>query len=77
MLKQAAGVLDQGKRKQLYAQFQDLMADQNPAPILLFNKGLYATSKRVQGLAGGAYGSFNQFNSRSVVFKDVWVGDQK
>jgi len=77
VLKQAAGVLDQGKRKQLYAQFQDLMADQNPAPILLFNKGLYATSKRVQGLAGGAYGSFNQFNSRSVVFKDVWVSDQK
>jgi len=77
VLKQAASVLDQGKRRQLYAQYQDLMADQNPAPILVFNKGLYAASKRVQGLAGGTFGSFNQYSSRSVLFKDVSVSDQK
>jgi peptide/nickel transport system substrate-binding protein len=77
VLSQAAATLDQGKRKQLYAQFQDLMADQAPAPILVFNKGLWAVSKRVQGITGSVFGSYNQYGSRSLFFKDVWVSDQK
>jgi peptide/nickel transport system substrate-binding protein len=77
VLAQAATTLDQGKRKTLYAQFQNLMAEQVPAPILLFNKGLWAVSKRVQNINAGVFGPFNQFGSRSLFFKDVWVTDQK
>jgi peptide/nickel transport system substrate-binding protein len=77
VLMQAAGTLDQGKRKQFYAQFQDLMADQVPAPILVFNKGLWAASKRVQGLTNSVFGPYNQYVSRSLFFKDVSVSDQK
>jgi len=77
VLMQAASTLDQGKRKQFYAQFQDLMADQVPAPILVFNKGLWAASKRVQGLTNSVFGPYNQYGSRSLFFKDVSVSDQK
>ena len=77
LLSQAAATLDQGKRKQLYAQFQDIMNEQAPAPILVFNKGLWAASKRVQGITPSVFGSFNQYSSRSLFFKDVWVSDQK
>ncbi len=77
LMNQAAGTLDQGKRKQLYAQFQDLMNEQVPSPILVFNKGLWAASKRAQGITGSVFGSYNQYNSRSLFFKDVWVSDQK
>ena len=39
-------------------------------------KGLWAASKRVQGIDSNTFGSYNQFNSR-YFFKDVWVSDQK
>jgi peptide/nickel transport system substrate-binding protein len=77
VLAQAASTLDQGKRKSLYAQFQNLMAEQVPAPILLFNKGLWAVSKRVQNFNASVFGPFNQFTGRSLFTKDVWVSDQK
>jgi peptide/nickel transport system substrate-binding protein len=76
LLSQAASTLDQGKRKEAYAKFQDLMNEEAPAPILVFNKGLWAVSKRVQGITSGVFGSYNQFTSR-FFFKDVWVSDQK
>jgi peptide/nickel transport system substrate-binding protein len=70
---QAALTLDKNKRKQIYKQLQNLYADLEPMPILVFRKGLWAASKRVQGLSIGA---FTQFDNRSF-FKDVWVSDQK
>ena len=76
LLSQAAATLDQGKRKEAYAKFQDLMSEESPAPILLYTKGLWAVSKRVQGISGSVFGSYNQFTSR-FFFKDVWVSDQK
>ncbi len=76
LLNQASGTLDQSKRKAAYAKFQDVMNQEVPAPILVFNKGLWAANKRVQGISG-AFGPYNQYNSRSVVFKNVWVSDQK
>ena len=76
LLSQAAATLDQGKRKEAYAKFQDLMSEEAPAPILLYTKGLWASSKRVQGINSSTFGSYNQFNSR-YFFKDVWVSDQK
>jgi len=69
---QAAATLDRAKRKQLYKQLQDLYADQMPMPVLLFQKGLWAASKRVRGLSIGPY---NAYDNRSY-FKDVWVSDQ-
>jgi len=69
---QAAATLDRTKRKQIYKQLQNLYADLSPMPILVFQKGLWAASKRVQGLSIGPY---NQFDNRSF-FKDLWVSDQ-
>jgi peptide/nickel transport system substrate-binding protein len=77
LMNQAAATLDQGKRKQFYAQFQDLMNEEAPAPILVFNKGLWAASKRIQGITNSVFGSYNQYTSRSWFTKDVWASDQK
>jgi peptide/nickel transport system substrate-binding protein len=75
LLNEAASTLDQGKRKSFYTQWQNLMNDQVPAPILVFNKGLWAFSKRVNGISG-VLGPYNQYQSR-FFFKDVWVSDGK
>ncbi len=69
----ALATLDQNKRKQLYYQFQDIMSDQVPAPILMFNVGIWATSKRVMG---ADFGTYNQFGNRPWINK-VWVTDGK
>jgi len=73
ILEQAVGTLDKTKRKQLYGQFQDLMSDEVPAPIILFNHGIYGVSKRVQGTD---FGSFNQYAPRPWNH-NVWVTDGK
>jgi peptide/nickel transport system substrate-binding protein len=73
LLDQALATLDQSKRKSLYFQFQDIMSDQVPAPILVFNTGIWATNKRV--MAAG-FGTYNQFGNRPWI-KDVWVTDGK
>jgi len=73
ILEQAVGTLDRNKRKELYGQFQDVMSDEVPAPIILFNHGIYGVSKRVQG---ADFWSFNQFGSRPWNYK-VWVTDGK
>ncbi|HEY1420816.1 MAG TPA: ABC transporter substrate-binding protein [Candidatus Dormibacteraeota bacterium] len=65
--------LDKNKRKQLYYQFQDIMSDQVPAPILMFNVGLWATSKRVMN---ADFGTYNQFGQRPWM-NTVWVTDGK
>jgi hypothetical protein len=49
------------------------MADEVPAPILVFNTGIYGTNQRVQGTD---FGPFNQFQNRPWNYK-VWVTDQK
>ena len=69
----AIATLDKEKRKQFYYQFQDIMSDQVPAPILMFNAGIYGTSKRVQA---ADFGTYNQFGNRPWM-KDVWVTDGK
>jgi len=73
ILDQAIGTLDKNKRKQLYSQFQDIMSDEVPSPIILFNTGIYGVSKRVRG---ADFGPFNQFGARPWM-KDVWVTDGK
>ncbi len=73
VLDQAVGTLDKNKRKDLYGQFQDLMSDQAPAPILLFDHGIYGVNQRVQGTD---FGAFNQFEPRPWAH-GVWVTDGK
>ena len=73
LLDQALTTLDQNKRKQLYGQFQDIMADEVPAPILVFNTGIWGVNKRVQSTN---FGPFNQFGNRPWNHS-VWVTDGK
>src|SRR6266568_4997154 len=71
LLDQALNTLDRTKRKQLYGQFQDLMSDLQPSPVILFNTGIYGVNTRVQGTD---FGSFNQFAQRPWNH-GVWVTD--
>jgi peptide/nickel transport system substrate-binding protein len=73
VLDQALTTLDQNKRKQLYGQFQDLLADLAPAPILFFNHGIWGVNTRVQGTD---FGPFNQYAYRPWNSR-VWVTDGK
>jgi peptide/nickel transport system substrate-binding protein len=73
ILDQAIGTLDQSKRKQLYSQFQDIMSDLVPAPILNFTHGIWGVNTRVQGTD---FGPFNQYAFRPWNH-NVWVTDGK
>ena len=73
ILNQALSTLDKNKRKQLYSQFQDIMSDEQPSPVLLFNTGIWGVSKRVQGTD---FGPFNQYATRPWNHL-VWVTDGK
>jgi len=73
ILNQALSTLDKTKRKQLYSQFQDIMSDQQPSPVLLFNTGIWGVNTRVQGTE---FGPFNQYGNRPWNH-NVWVTDGK
>src|SRR5436309_6586828 len=73
ILDQALSTVDKNKRKDLYGQFQDIMSDEVPSPVILFNTGIYGVSKRVQGTD---FGPFNQFAQRPWNHS-VWVTDGK
>ena len=73
ILDQALATLDQSKRKELYGQFQDIMSEEVPSPVILFNHGIWGVSKRVQGTD---FGPFNQYQLRPWASK-TWVTDGK
>jgi peptide/nickel transport system substrate-binding protein len=73
ILNDALSTLDRNKRKDLYSQFQDIMSDEQPSPVLLFNTGIWGVNKRVQGTG---FGPFNQFAQRPWNHQ-VWVTDGK
>jgi peptide/nickel transport system substrate-binding protein len=73
ILDQALGTLDRNKRKDLYGQFQDIMSDEVPSPVILFNTGIWGVNKRVQG---ADFGPFNQFQLRPFSNK-LFVTDGK
>jgi peptide/nickel transport system substrate-binding protein len=73
LLDDGVATLDKAKRKDIYFKFQNLMADEVPAPILFFNKGLWGVNKRVQNLNLDTY---NQFGTRPW-FNQVFVSDGK
>jgi peptide/nickel transport system substrate-binding protein len=73
LLDQAVQVLDQGKRKQLYAQAQQILMEDVPAAMLVWPKALIGISKRVKNFG---VGPFNRYGARPWL-KDVWVTDGK
>ena len=78
ILDDAVATLDQNKRKQLYFQLQNQIADEVPAPILVFNKGIWGFSKRMQGYQNKdtTVGTYTQFGSRPWM-NTAWVQDGK
>ncbi len=78
LLEQAATTFDRNKRKELYFQYQDLMADLVPYPVILYNKGIWAASKRVIGLDQKdiGLGTYSQFGNRPWM-RGISVSDGK
>jgi peptide/nickel transport system substrate-binding protein len=78
ILDDAVATLDQNKRKQLYFQLQNALADDVPAPILVFNKGIWGFSKRMQGYQNKdtTIGTYTQFGARPWM-NSAWVQDGK
>ena len=73
ILDQALGTVDRARRKNLYGQFQDLMSDLVPTPLLVFDHGIFGVNTRVQGTD---FGAFTQYQFRPW-HHQVWVTDGK
>lgn len=71
VLDDATGTTDMKKRKDLYFQMQQIIADDMPAPVLFFPNNIQAINKRVNGVV------VDTFTGRRAYQKDVWVADQK
>jgi peptide/nickel transport system substrate-binding protein len=70
----AVATLDQAKRKQLYFKMQQILAEDQPAPVLVFPNGILGLNKRIQNWQ---YGTFIGQTGRRVFMKDVFVSDGK
>ncbi len=73
LLDDALATVDRNKRKQMYAQVQEILLNDLPAPLVLYPKSLWGVSKRVQNFNLGPY---NRYAARPW-FKDVFVTDGK
>jgi peptide/nickel transport system substrate-binding protein len=70
----AVATLDQAQRKQLYIKMQQILAEDQPAPVLVFPNGILGLNKRIQNWQ---YGTFIGQTGRRVFMKDVFVSDGK
>src|SRR5260370_1148165 len=70
----AVATLDQAQRKQLYFKMQQILADDQPAPVLVFPNGILGLNKRIQNWQ---YGTFIGQTGRRVFMKDVFASDGK
>ncbi|MBJ7598256.1 MAG: hypothetical protein DLM67_02410 [Candidatus Nephthysia bennettiae] len=73
LLDQGVQTVDRTKRKQVYAQIQEILMRDLPTPLLTYPKGIWGLSKRVQNFNVGAW---NQYGPRPW-YKDVYVSDGK
>jgi peptide/nickel transport system substrate-binding protein len=73
LMSQALQTTDHAKRKPIYAQIQDILAEDLPAPILFYPKWLWGVNKRVQNFNIGTY---NVYQARPWMNK-VFVSDGK
>jgi peptide/nickel transport system substrate-binding protein len=69
IINQAIATTDRGRRKQLYRQMQEILAEDLPAPVLFFPKTIVTTNKRVHGYKLNAFVS----SAKRLFAKDVWV----
>jgi peptide/nickel transport system substrate-binding protein len=76
LLKQAEATLDQASRKKLYGQLQDMLADDAPAPFLLWVHDIWGINKRVNGVDIGSYNTTPLYGTMPWL-KDLWVTDGK
>ncbi len=75
LLDDAVAEVDQGKRKQLYSQLQDLMANNLPSCILCYPNGIYGVNKRVHGYDLNAYWIYG--GGFSPYMMNTWVEQKK
>jgi peptide/nickel transport system substrate-binding protein len=73
LMNDALQTTDRTKRKPLYAQIQNILADELPAPILFYPNYLWGINKRVVNFNVGPY---NTYQARPWM-KDVFVSDGK
>jgi len=73
LMSDALQTTDRAKRKPLYAQIQNILAEDLPAPILFNPNYLWGINKRVQNFNVGPY---NDYQGRPWM-KDVFVSDGK
>jgi peptide/nickel transport system substrate-binding protein len=73
LMNDALQTTDRNKRKPIYAQIQNILADELPAPILFYPNSLWGINKRVQNFNVGPY---NTYQGRPWM-KDVFVSDGK
>jgi peptide/nickel transport system substrate-binding protein len=71
LMAEALTSTDRTKRKPLYFQIQDILADELPAPILFYPRYLWGINKRVKNFNVGPY---NTYQGRAWM-KDVFVTD--
>ncbi len=75
IMDQATTISDQKKRKDLYFKMQQILAEDQPAPILVFPDQLMGVNKRVVGFNAGTFA--NQYDGRRIYIKDLYVSDGK
>jgi peptide/nickel transport system substrate-binding protein len=73
LMADALTTTDRTKRKPIYAQIQNILADELPAPILFYSNYLWGLNKRVKNFNVGPY---NTYQGRPWM-KDVFVTDGK
>jgi peptide/nickel transport system substrate-binding protein len=73
LLDQATQVLDRDKRKPLYAQIQEALMEDLPAPLVTYPKSLWGVSKRVKNFNVAAWNVWAPWPW----FKDVYVTNGK
>jgi peptide/nickel transport system substrate-binding protein len=73
LMAEALTYTDRTKRKPIYAQIQNILMDELPAPILAFYNSLWGVNKRVKNFN---LGPFNTLQGRPWM-KDVFVTDGK
>src|SRR5260370_41401199 len=74
VLDDAVATLDQNQRKQLYFKMQQILAEDVPAPILVFPNGLLSLNKRVQNWERGRLIGRGRLPS---FIKDIFDPDDK
>jgi len=66
----AAGEMDENKRKQIYARFQQLVQEQVPVIYLVGDRALMAAYKRVQGIQYSGLSDWGLWNIGELKLKD-------